>query len=158
MVDVHDSETRSRNMAAIKSKNTKPELIIRRGLFSRGYRYRLHVKRLAGKPDLVLKKYNSVIFVHGCFWHLHDCHLCKMPKSRVEFWEQKLRANKERDLNAINALVSDGWRVIVVWECALKGKNKITDQVLFSNITNILRRPKEKWVYHLSGEWNPSHA
>lgn len=153
MVDVHDSKTRSRNMAAIKSNNTKPELLVRQALFSNGYRYRLHVDGLPGKPDIVMKKFRTVIFVHGCFWHLHDCHLCKLPKSNKEFWDKKLRLNKKRDEDAVDKLLTSGWRVIIVWECAIRGKTKLSHDELISRLIKQIKRsddrPKEESVYHL---------
>lgn len=109
-------------MSGIKGVDTKPELIIRSGLHKRGYRFRLHDKSLPGKPDLVLKKYNAVIFVNGCFWHKHGCHLFKWPKTREAFWRKKIEGNAARDEKNVQALLDAGWRVMVVWECALKGK------------------------------------
>ncbi len=123
-MDVHTKVTRSRNMAAIRSKDTKPELLIRKELFHRGFRYRINQKTLPGKPDIVLKKYNAVIFVHGCFWHKHDCSLFKWPSTRKEFWKKKITRNYERDEECINKLKKGGWRILIIWECSLKGKNK----------------------------------
>lgn len=111
-------------MSGIKGVDTKPELIIRSGLHRRGFRFRLHDKTLPGKPDLVLKKYNAVIFVNGCFWHKHDCHLFKWPKTREAFWRKKIEGNAARDEKNVQALLDAGWRVMVVWECALKGKTR----------------------------------
>ena len=118
------SEQRSRNMSAIKSKNTKPEIAVRRLLHSMGYRFRLHRKDLPGSPDIVLPKYKTVIFVHGCFWHRHkNCKYASTPKTRQEFWEAKFRENINRDkLNQEN-LSSKGWKIIIVWECEIKDKN-----------------------------------
>lgn len=122
MVDIVDQATRSRMMAGIKSKNTKPELIMRKGLFARGLRFRLHMKELPGKPDLVFPKYKIVLFVHGCFWHAHDCHLFKIPSSNQEFWQKKLTGNMERDIVQQEKLRQAGWRVLTVFECELKGQ------------------------------------
>lgn len=122
MPDVVDKATRSRMMSGIKGANTKPEMIIRSGLHKRGFRFRLHDKKLSGKPDLVLRKYNAVIFVNGCFWHKHDCHLFKWPKTRQEFWREKIEGNAARDEKNVQALLDAGWRVLTVWECGLKGK------------------------------------
>ena len=131
MTDVHNKATRSRNMSAIKAKNTKPEVFLRKQLFVRGYRYRLCDKRLPGKPDLVLKKYKAVIFVHGCFWHLHGCHMFKWPSSRSEWWREKLESNRSRDEKQLQALNAAGWRVLVVWECTVKGRGRLqSDQLL----------------------------
>lgn len=121
-------------MAGIRSKDTKPEILIRHGLHARGYRYRLHVKKLPGKPDLVFPKYSAVLFVNGCFWHGHDCHLFRIPKSNVEFWRTKISRNKELDILHIAQLISMGWRVAVIWECALKGKAKINFETLLELI------------------------
>lgn len=120
-MDIVDITTRSRMMAGILSRNTKPEMIVRRYLHGFGYRYRLHRKDLPGKPDLVLPKYKLAIFVHGCFWHRHSgCMYATTPSSREDFWSDKLNKNAIRDRNQIASLSSDGWRVIVVWECGLK--------------------------------------
>ena len=131
MTDVVDKKTRSRMMSGIQGKDTKPELIIRKGLFARGFRYLLHDKRLPGKPDLVLPKYNAVIFVHGCFWHAHGCILFKWPKTRKDFWREKISGNKVRDERNVKELVSKGWRVMQIWECSIKGpKRKDIDRIL----------------------------
>ena len=118
------SKQRSRNMSAIKSKNTKPEIKVRKVLHSMGYRFRLHRKDLPGSPDIVLPKYKTVIFVHGCFWHRHEnCKYASTPKTRQEFWEAKFRENINRDkLNQEN-LSSKGWKIIVVWECEINDKD-----------------------------------
>ena len=118
------SEQRSRNMSAIKSKNTKPEIAVRKLLHSMGYRFRLHRKDLPGSPDIVLPKYKTVIFVHGCFWHRHkNCMYASTPKTRQEFWEAKFRENINRDkLNQEN-LSSKGWKIIIVWECEIKDQD-----------------------------------
>ena len=125
MADVVDAATRSRMMSGIRGKNTKPELLIRKALHARGFRYRLHCKDLPGNPDLCLPKYRAVIFVHGCFWHGHDCHLFKWPKTRPEFWREKIGRNREVDTLASEALRRSGWRVASIWECALKGRGRV---------------------------------
>lgn len=125
MVDVVKPSKRSHMMSGIRSKDTQPELLVRKALFARGYRYRLHAKGLAGKPDLVLPKFKAVVFVHGCFWHCHDCHLFKWPQTRVEFWHAKILSNKVRDAKNRSELINSGWRIAIIWECALKGKNKM---------------------------------
>lgn len=109
-------------MSGIRGKDTKPEWMVRRGLHSRGFRYRLHAKELPGRPDLVLPKYHAVIFIHGCFWHGHDCPLFKWPKTREEFWRLKIEGNVVRDAKAIDALLQKDWRVATVWECGLRLK------------------------------------
>ena len=120
-MDVHDKETRSYNMSCIKCKNTKPEEMVRKFLFSKGFRYRKNDKRLPGSPDIVIPKYKTVIFVNGCFWHGHEgCKYFVWPKSNKEFWENKIKTNIERDNKKINQLEELGWKVIIVWECELK--------------------------------------
>jgi len=124
MTDVHSKEVRSFNMSRIKSTDTKPELRIRRLLFSKGFRYRLHVKNLPGKPDIVLPKYKTIIFVNGCFWHGHDgCKYFKLPKTRAEWWQSKIKENVNRDNKSLMQLKNLGWIVIVLWECELKKSN-----------------------------------
>lgn len=122
MADVVDSETRSRMMSGIRGVNTKPEILIRKLLHRRGYRFRLHARNLPGKPDLVLPKYGAVIFVHGCFWHGHDCRYFKWPSTRPEFWRGKILKNQQNDEKAHKALTDLGWRVLTVWECATRQK------------------------------------
>lgn len=122
MVDIVDKVTRSRMMGRIRSKNTGPELRLRRALHALGFRYRLH-KRMAGRPDMVFAKHRTAVFVHGCFWHRHQsCRYATSPATRPEFWQAKFAANVARDSAAIAALHSAGWRVVVVWECALRGR------------------------------------
>ncbi|WP_318656110.1 very short patch repair endonuclease [Qipengyuania atrilutea] len=118
-----DQATRSRMMAAIKGRDTKPEMIVRRGLHRRGFRFRLHDRALPGRPDLIFPRHRAVIFVHGCFWHGHDCPFFRWPKSRPEFWRAKIGANIERDRAARTVLRAADWRVLTVWECAFRGKS-----------------------------------
>lgn len=121
MTDIVDSQTRSRMMAGIRGKDTKPELALRRSLHALGFRYRLHVKGILGKPDLVLPKYKAVIFVHGCFWHRHrGCRYASTPATRPAFWAAKFEANVARDEAVREALLRSEWRVATVWECALR--------------------------------------
>ncbi len=122
--DVLTPEQRRLVMSRIRGKDTKPEMLMRRGLHGRGLRYRLHGKSIPGKPDIVFPKYRTVVFVHGCFWHGHGCSLFKWPKTRAAFWKNKINRNMERDREALSALKADGWRVLVVWECALKGRQR----------------------------------
>lgn len=117
LADIVDSKTRSRMMAGIRGKDTKPEMIVRRALHKAGYRFRLHRKDLPGKPDIVLPRYRTAIFVHGCFWHGHDCKHFKWPKTRPDFWREKIEKNVERDRRAIAELERLGWNVKVIWEC-----------------------------------------
>jgi len=120
-MDVHEPEVRSYNMRQIKGKNTKPEMVVRKFLFSKGFRYRLHVKNLPGKPDIVLPKYKIVIFVHGCFWHGHEgCKYFVVPKTRTEWWLTKINTNKLNDEKSKTLLKKAGWKIIIIWECELK--------------------------------------
>ena len=120
------SEQRSRNMSAIKSKNTKPEITVRKFLHSKGYRFRIHRKDLPGSPDIVLPKYKTVVFVHGCFWHRHEgCKHKTTPKTRKEFWENKFNENIKRDRNNFKELKKLNWKVLVIWECQMKNLEKI---------------------------------
>jgi DNA mismatch endonuclease (patch repair protein) len=131
VADIVDPFTRSRMMAGIKGRNTKPELLVRSLLHKRGFRYRLHVKDLPGKPDIVLPRYRSVIFVHGCFWHGHQgCHLFKLPATRTEFWQEKILRNQTNDHRAVELLLASNWRVCIVWECSIRGAKKDPEKVV----------------------------
>lgn len=123
--DIVSPAVRSRMMAGIRGKNTKPELLLRSELHRLGFRFRLHRRDLPGRPDLIFPKRGAAIFVHGCFWHGHDCHLFRLPKSRTEFWREKIAGNIARDRRQIEALKEAGWRVGIVWECALKGRTRL---------------------------------
>ena len=120
MADNHTKEVRSMNMSHIRSTNSKPEEIVRKYLFSQGFRYRKNVKDLPGKPDIVLPKYRTIIFVNGCFWHKHDCPRFVWPSTNQEYWKPKIFGNVERDRKNISMLKSTGWKVLIVWECELK--------------------------------------
>jgi len=136
MADVHEPEVRSYNMSRIRSKDTKPELLVRKFLFKNGFRYRLHIKDLPGKPDIVLPKYKTVIFVNGCFWHYHKgCRYFVLPKTRTEWWLKKVKDTSLRDKAAEIALQVQGWKVILVWECDLKPANR--DNTLSNLISEI---------------------
>jgi len=135
MVDVVDHKTRSRMMSGIRGKNTKPEIRIRSLLHRHGFRFRIHVDSLPGKPDIVLKRYRAVIFVHGCFWHAHYCHLFKLPSTRTGFWQNKIEGNRERDTVNIKALKDSGWRVLTIWECSLKGRTRLEESALVEKIS-----------------------
>ena len=128
---IHElSEQRSRNMSAIKSKNTKPEITVRKLLHSMGYRIRLHKKDLPGSPDIVLPKYKTVIFVHGCFWHRHqNCKYASNPKTRREFWENKFNANKIRDQKKLKEIKNLGWKFIIIWECETRNIQSIEEKI-----------------------------
>lgn len=128
-MDKISREARSRIMAAVHGKDTGPEMRIRRGLHALGFRYRVHVKTLPGKPDIVLARYRAVILINGCFWHLHGCKRSTIPEEKRQFWETKLKGNKERDERNVRSLLGSGWRVLVIWECAFgkKGTHEIPD-------------------------------
>lgn len=131
MVDIVDVSTRSRMMAGIKGRNTKPEILIRKLLHKKGFRFRIHVKDLPGKPDIVLPKYKAVIFVNGCFWHSHkNCRLFKLPATRTEFWQEKITRNQANDSKSINLLLESNWKVGVVWECSIRGVTKDHGRVI----------------------------
>ena len=141
MPDVHSKEIRSYNMSRIRGKNTKPEILIRKSLFYKGFRYNLHSKNLPGKPDIVLPKYKTVIFVHGCFWHGHEgCQYYVIPKTRTEFWLNKINTNIQNDMKNLISLKNMGWNVISILECETKKKNNIKvliDQIekeLYNNL------------------------
>ena len=139
MADVKTPEERSRNMAAVKGKDTKPEMIVRKYLFSRGLRFRVQVRKLPGKPDIVLPKYKTAIFVNGCFWHGHEgCKYFRLPKSNVEFWKEKIERNIERDKESMQALFDLGWKVVRVWECELRNKanREETLNKIYTSITS----------------------
>jgi DNA mismatch endonuclease (patch repair protein) len=135
MGDIVSPEKRSEMMSAIRGKNTKPEMLVRRALFARGLRYRLHDKRLPGKPDMVFPRRRAVLFINGCFWHGHDCHLFRMPASRQDFWQAKIGGNRSRDAVVREQLSRLGWRYLTIYECAIKGKARlplslVTDKIV----------------------------
>ena len=131
MTDVLTPEQRRRNMQRVRGRDTNPEMLVRRELHSRGFRYQLYRRDLPGRPDLVFPRYHVVIFVHGCFWHGHDCALFKWPATRKEFWREKIATNRTRDRRSIEALRKAGWRVLVIWECSLRGSERLPfDQAL----------------------------
>ena len=138
-MDNHSPEVRSYNMSKIRSTNSKPEETVRKYLFSKGYRYRKNVRRLAGCPDIVLPKYHTVVFVHGCFWHMHDCDKFKWPKSNQEYWIPKIQNNAQRDVKNQKILKEEGWNVVVIWECELK-KEKFNETM--SRLENTILRMK----------------
>ena len=124
-MDTVSHEVRSRMMSGIRTRNTKPEVLFRKGLHRRGYRYRLHPSYVPGKPDFVLPRHRVAAFVHGCFWHQHDCALFKMPSTRREFWRTKLDRNRERDKEVAERVALAEWRLLTVWECAIRGRYQI---------------------------------
>lgn len=139
MTDVVDSKKRSQMMSGIGGKDTKPELIIRKGLHASGFRYRLHVRDLPGKPDIVFPRYKAVILINGCFWHAHSCHLFKWPSTRTEFWKQKINATVQRDRGNFEKIDKLGWRVLTIWECALKGRTRLTIEYVLELASNWLQ-------------------
>lgn len=145
MTDIVSPEKRSDMMSGIRGKNTKPEITVRRLLHRLGYRFRLHRKDLPGKPDIVLPKWRTVIFVNGCYWHGHeDCHLFRPPKTRTEFWASKIKSNQERDMRNYAALRNAGWKVVVVWECGVSKKLRLSDVQLETVFSEALSSP-ETW-------------
>ena len=122
MADIVDPATRSRMMSGIRSRNTRIEIVVRKGLFALGYRYRMDVRSLPGRPDIVLPRWNVAVLVHGCFWHAHDCGLYRIPATRQDFWREKLEGNAQRDRRNEATLKNAGWRIAIVWECALRGR------------------------------------
>jgi len=140
-MDVLTAEQRRFNMSRIRGRDTAPELLIRRALHAKGFRYWLHDRRLPGRPDLVFPKYRAVIFIHGCFWHGHDCHLFKWPSTRKEFWQEKIERNRARDDSAIRKLQENGWRVLIVWECSLKGISRLPQAHITGRCMQFLRTP-----------------
>lgn len=139
MPDVLTPEQRRLNMSRVRGRDTKPEKLIRRGLHATGLRYRLHDRKLPGRPDLVFPKYRTVLFIHGCFWHAHGCALSKLPATRQEFWQKKLADNAARDHRAIEALHAGGWRVLLVWECALRGPGRRTEDDVIVAVASAIR-------------------
>jgi len=130
LADTLSPEERSRRMALVRSVDTKPEMRVRRAAHSMGYRYRLHAKDLPGKPDLVFRSRKAAILVHGCFWHQHtDCKLARTPKSRIEFWRNKLEGNKVRDVRKLAELKAAGWRVLVIWECETRDEKSLATKI-----------------------------
>ena len=153
MTDRLSKEKRSYIMSMIKGKDTKPEMIVRRYLFSQGFRYRVNVKRLPGKPDIVLRKYKTVIFVHGCFWHWHEeCTEFRMPSTHEEWWLEKFNRNKARDARVREELRVMGWNTMVVWECQLKPKER---QATLERIADLLRKTYVESAYQ--AKFTPSY-
>lgn len=132
-------DQRRLNMSSIRGRDTEPEMIIRRGLHARGVRYRLHNRKLPGTPDLVFASYRAVVFVHGCFWHGHDCALGVRPRSNAAFWQAKIERNQRRDRQTTDMLISSGWRVAIVWECALRGRSRQPLESVLDELTRFVR-------------------
>jgi DNA mismatch endonuclease (patch repair protein) len=143
MADVLTPDQRSRVMGRIRGSNTKPELWVRKGLFALGFRYRLYQRQLPGTPDLVLPRYRAVIFVNGCFWHGHDCHLFRMPSTRTDFWQSKVQENRIRDEKKNAQLRELGWRILIIWECALRGRTRQTPETVLQSAASWLRSQQD---------------
>jgi len=137
--DIVDAATRSRMMSGIRGRDTKPEVALRKALFARGLRYRVNVRGMPGRPDLVFARWRAAVFVHGCFWHGHDCPLFRLPGTRTQFWSEKIAANRQRDARALQALADAKWRICVVWECALRGTGR-------SGLNSVAERVAS-WLY-----------
>lgn len=151
MVDVHTPAQRSFNMSRVRSKNTGPEMLLRRALHSSGLRYRIHGIDLPGRPDIIFTKHRAVVFVHGCFWHGHNCPLFKLPATRSEFWETKIIGTRARDARDAAALAVAGWRVLTVWECALRGSKRLPMEALLSQAISWLQGNDAELT--LTGNW-----
>lgn len=149
--DVHSPETRSYNMSRIRGRDTKPEMLIRRGLHARGFRFRLHARDLPGRPDLVFPRRRAVILIHGCFWHGHDCPMFRLPASRADFWQTKIEATRARDARAADALAEAGWRQLTIWECAVRGPARRTVSETLDVCACFL--VEEVSSHELTGEW-----
>lgn len=143
MSDKLTKALRSELMSKIRAKNTHPELLVRSALFRLGFRFRIHSKKLPGSPDIVLPKYKAVIFIHGCFWHGHNCKSGKLPATNKEFWEPKIAKNQARDRLVLKELKEQGWKILTIWECSLKGSRKKPFDVLMREITNWLKREND---------------
>ena len=153
-MDTVTKEKRSEMMSGIRSRNTKPELLIRKGLFKLGYRYRINDK-IYGKPDIVLKKYNAVIFIHGCFWHGHiGCDYFKIPKSNTQFWVEKIEKNRDRDAEVLNYLRANSWRICIIWECAIRGKTQMKNYYKIINKISKWLTSKRIWIEITSDTYN----
>jgi DNA mismatch endonuclease, patch repair protein len=137
-MDTVDKSTRSRIMSRVGQRDTGAEMFLRRALHHRGFRYRLHDRKLPGTPDMIFPRFRAVVFVHGCFWHAHGCKFSTVPSTRREFWAQKFEENRKRDRRDIDLLLAGGWRVMVVWECAIKGKRKLGADELISSLIDWL--------------------
>jgi len=151
MTDIVTKAVRSRMMSGIRGINTRPEIRIRQLLHKEGFRFRLHTSHLPGKPDIILPRFQAVVFVHGCFWHGHECHLFKWPQTRRTFWKEKITGNRKRDEEVFSMLASDGWRIMVIWECALKGPNRLKNGFLVSQLVQWLRSRKKYFELTLNG-------
>jgi DNA mismatch endonuclease (patch repair protein) len=144
MSDIVDAATRSRMMAGIRGRNTRPELTVRRGLHRRGLRYRLHAKEVPGKPDIIFPAHRATVFVNGCFWHGHDCRLFRIPQTRAEFWSAKIASNRKRDAFVSAALAKAGWRQLTIWECAIRGQDIETVEKVIASADRWIRSKEQR--------------
>lgn len=151
MADVVDKQTRSRIMSRIRGKNTKPELIVRSELHKLGFRFRLHCRKLPGKPDIILPKHRVVVFVHGCFWHGHNCRFFQWPKSNRDFWENKINRNVARDREVVQQLTEMGWRVLQIWECCIRGQSPQSISKTMKSVSKWILRKRDP---ETSGEFS----
>jgi DNA mismatch endonuclease (patch repair protein) len=154
--DIMPAEARSRLMARIGGRNTKPEVSLRKALFRLGFRYRLHPRDIPGRPDMVFPRWRAAVFVHGCFWHGHDCHLFRWPKGNAEFWQAKISGNVERDRRTLDTLVAQGWRVLIVWECAMRGRHRLPVEAIAQSVADWLASDQPSRT--TSNETNNPHA
>ncbi|MFT9291427.1 very short patch repair endonuclease [Gluconobacter oxydans] len=150
MADIVSPTVRSRMMSGIRGKDTKPEILLRKALHAEGFRYRLHDRKLPGRPDIVLPRWKAVILVHGCFWHGHHCHLFRLPGTRTEFWRDKISGNRDRDDRNRQALLDQGWRVLEVWECAMRGSGRLPWETLLAETVSWIRSDRK--LYSLQEE------
>jgi DNA mismatch endonuclease, patch repair protein len=141
--DIVDAKTRSRMMSGIRSKNTRPEIALRKALHKRGFRYRLHSATVSGRPDIVFPAHKAAVFVHGCFWHGHDCRLFRLPQTRPDFWDEKIKGNQHRDKIVRSQLGADGWRQLVVWECAVRSQGKDANERVADKVAKWLRSTEQ---------------
>lgn len=151
MPDVLTPDQRKRNMSRIRGRNTKPEMIIRRGLHAQGLRYRLNTPKLPGRPDIIFSRHRAVIFVHGCFWHGHNCPMFKVPETRRQFWVDKITSNRNRDARVTSSLLQMGWRIATIWECSIRGPHKLCDQDILATIQTFLAS-KSTTLADISGQ------
>lgn len=146
MTDVLTTEQRRLNMSRIRGRDTKPEMLLRRALHARGLRFRLHRRDLPGCPDLVFPRFHAVIFVHGCFWHHHDCPMFKWPATRKDFWSRKIKGNVERDRKAQAALAEEEWRILLIWECAMRGPHRRPVRTVADDVVRWLKKEEREGV------------
>jgi DNA mismatch endonuclease (patch repair protein) len=154
VVDVLTPEQRRHNMSRIRGRDTKPEMLLRRGLHAAGLRFRLHARDLPGRPDIVFPRFRAVVLVHGCFWHGHGCPMCRLPATRADFWASKIDGNRARDRRTEEALVQSGWRVIVVWECSLRGPARQPLGEILARCAEFIRAGGS--CAELAGFWDPA--